>query len=71
MSIRTRLRRLEQLHRENRPPEPELSKAEQWLGILRLFEPFMQEHASDRLEGHRQATALLAEYVTSGPVEES
>jgi hypothetical protein len=68
MSIRTRLQRLEQLHRKNRPPAPELSNAERWLEFLRLVEPFMQEHAADRLDRHRQAIALLAEYVCSGPV---
>jgi hypothetical protein len=68
MSIRTRLKHLEELHRITRPPEPELSKAESWLEILQLVEPFMQEHAADRLDRHRQAIALLAEYVASGRV---
>src|SRR5216683_4334740 len=63
MSIRTRLKRLEELHRKTRPPEPEGSMAERWLGILQLVEPFMQEHAADRLDRHRQAITLLAEYV--------
>jgi hypothetical protein len=66
MSIRTRLQHLERLRRQNQPPEPELSKAEQWLELLRLVEPFMQEHAPNRLDRHLQAIALLAEYVSSG-----
>jgi hypothetical protein len=66
MSIRTRLQRLEQLHRKKRPPAPERSKAKRWLDILRLAEPFMQEHAVDRLDRHRQAIALLAENIASG-----
>jgi hypothetical protein len=36
------------------------------MGILQPVEPFMQEHAADRLERHRQSIALLAEYVASG-----
>jgi hypothetical protein len=68
MSIRTRLQHLERLRRHNQPPEPELSKAERWLELLRVFERFMREHAPDRLDHHQQAIALLAEYVSSGRV---
>src|SRR5438270_7719914 len=63
MNLRTRLQRLERAIPQQRPPEPERSQAECWLGILRLVEPFMAEHTTDRLDQHRQAIALLAEYV--------
>jgi hypothetical protein len=68
MSIRTRLQCLERLNCEHRPAEPEGSKAERWLRLLQLVEPFVQEHAADRLDGHRQAVALLTDYAASGRV---